>query len=47
MKQGENPDECFKNCAEIVEGKVYLPGQQHCYLEPQSAIVVPEENGEW
>ena len=47
MKQGEDPDDKFKDCAHVVEGKVYLQGQQHAYMEPQSAICVPEESGEW
>jgi xanthine dehydrogenase iron-sulfur cluster and FAD-binding subunit A len=47
FKQGENPDKHFKECAHVVEGDVFLPGQQHCYMEPQSAIVIPQENGEW
>uniref|UniRef100_A0A914Z7G7 FAD-binding PCMH-type domain-containing protein n=1 Tax=Panagrolaimus superbus TaxID=310955 RepID=A0A914Z7G7_9BILA len=47
FKLGEDPDKIFKDCAYTVEGDVHLPGQQHCYMEPQSAVVVPEENGEW
>uniref|UniRef100_A0A914DF20 FAD-binding PCMH-type domain-containing protein n=1 Tax=Acrobeloides nanus TaxID=290746 RepID=A0A914DF20_9BILA len=47
LKQGEDPDDKFKDCAHVVEGKVYLQGQQHAYMEPQSAICVPEESGEW
>lgn len=47
MKQGEDPEGLFGKCAHVVEGEVFLTGQQHAYMEPQSAVVVPEENGEW
>jgi xanthine dehydrogenase/oxidase len=47
LKLGEDPDKVFKDCAYIVEGCIYLPGQQHGYMEPPAATVIPEENGEW
>uniref|UniRef100_A0AC34FBH9 FAD-binding PCMH-type domain-containing protein n=1 Tax=Panagrolaimus sp. ES5 TaxID=591445 RepID=A0AC34FBH9_9BILA len=47
FKLGEDPEKIFKDCAYIVEGDANIPGQQHCYMEPQSAIIIPEENGEW
>ena len=31
----------------MVEGNIELNGQQHVYLEPQSSVCIPQEDGEW
>ncbi|KAE9552511.1 hypothetical protein FO519_004291, partial [Halicephalobus sp. NKZ332] len=44
---GQDPDEAFLSCAHVVEGNIRLEGQQHVYLEPQSAVCIPQEDQEW
>lgn len=44
---GENVDECFEKCDFFVEGTIGLDGQQHVYLETQSAVAIPGEENEW
>ncbi len=36
----------WKECDVVVEGRVDSGGQEHFYMETQSALVVPRENGE-
>ena len=38
-------EKAWKDCDVIVEGKVESGGQEHLYLETQSAIAIPEEGG--
>lgn len=40
-------DAAFASAADIIEGEVRVPGQDHFYLETQAALVVPEEDGTW
>ena len=40
------PESKFAECEVVVEGKVDIGGQEHLYLEPQSSIAIPKENGE-
>ena len=41
-----NIDEAWKQCTTIVEGTAESGGQEHLYLETQSAFAIPKENGE-
>ena len=41
-----NTDDAFTMADHIMEGEVYIGGQAHFYLETQSCIVTPGENGE-
>ena len=40
-------DAAFAHAADIIEGTVRVPGQDHFYLETQAALVMPEEDGTW
>lgn len=44
VKQG-NLEKGFSECAQVVEGEVSLCGQYHFYLEPQSALAIPQDEG--
>ncbi|MGK0186489.1 MAG: xanthine dehydrogenase/oxidase [Verrucomicrobiales bacterium] len=44
LKQGDL-EKGFAESAKVVEGEVNLCGQYHFYLEPQSALVVPKDDG--
>ena len=44
FKIGE-PDNIWKDCEYIFEGRADSGGQEHLYLETQGAIAVPTENG--
>ncbi len=35
----------FENADIIIEEEFYVAHQEHCYLEPQGTIVIPESNG--
>jgi xanthine dehydrogenase large subunit len=37
--------QAFKECNLVVEGRVESGGQEHVYLETQSALAIPEEGG--
>lgn len=40
-----NPEEAFKNCAYVIEGRVDSGGQEHVYLETQGALAEVREGG--
>lgn len=40
-------DGALKSAEHVIEGEVVLEGQDHFYLEPQSAVVTPGEDGEF
>lgn len=40
-----NTEEIFSDSPNILEGQYYCAGQEHFYLEPQSALAIPDENG--
>ena len=44
LKQGDL-ETAFSESSEIVEGEVSLSGQYHFYLEPQSALAIPKNEG--
>ncbi len=44
VKQGDL-EKGFEESVEIVEGEVNLCGQYHFYLEPQSALAIPKDEG--
>jgi len=46
IKRGDI-DEGMKKADYVIDGEVVLEGQDHFYLEPQSAIVTPGEDGEF
>ena len=44
VQQG-NLDEGFGKCSVTVEGEIKTPPQSQFYLEPQTALVIPKDNG--
>lgn len=40
-----NPEEARKRCAHVITGTAETGGQEHLYLETQSALAVPGEDG--
>lgn len=40
-----NVDEAWKDCQFIAQGSVSSGGQEHCYLETQRAMVIPQGGG--
>lgn len=40
-----NPEEIFANCPHYLEGIIRNEGQEHFYLETQSALAIPEDSG--
>jgi xanthine dehydrogenase large subunit len=40
-----NPEAVFANCSHYLEGIISNEGQEHFYLETQSALAIPEDNG--
>jgi len=45
MVERGKPEEAFEKADYIVEASFKTPYQEHCYLEPQACIAVPECNG--
>lgn len=41
-----NIEEAFKNAKNIIDGELVIGGQEHWYLETQTALVIPLEYGE-
>lgn len=41
----EDPDALFDNAATVVDESIYIRGQEHFYLEPQTALALPNEDG--
>lgn len=41
-----DPEEAFKQCAHIIEGELRTGAQEHWYLETQTCLCVPGEDGE-
>lgn len=44
LKSGDT-EEAFKSCDHIIVGEITTGGQHHFYMEPQTCLVVPEQNG--
>ncbi|GAH14020.1 unnamed protein product, partial [marine sediment metagenome] len=44
VRQGD-PEQGFSESEKVVEGEVNLCGQYHFYLEPQSALAIPKDEG--
>lgn len=40
-------DAAMAGCASVVEGSMRLGGQEHFYLEPQCAVMLPVEDDEF
>ncbi len=40
-----NPDEAFHECDHVIYGELNTGGQEHWYLETQSALCIPDEEG--
>jgi xanthine dehydrogenase large subunit len=40
-----NPNDAWKDCTHIFEGRTETNGQEHLYIETQGAYAVPQENG--
>lgn len=40
-----NPENAWKDCAYIFEGRTETNGQEHLYIETQGAYAIPQENG--
>ncbi|HBZ68130.1 MAG TPA: xanthine dehydrogenase molybdopterin binding subunit [Bacteroidales bacterium] len=40
-----NPDEAFDKCDHVIYGELFTAGQEHWYLETQSALCIPGEEG--
>ena len=40
-------DAAMAGCVRVVEGDMRLGGQEHFYLEPQCAVILPVENDEF
>lgn len=43
IEQGDTP-QALKESFKTVEGKIEVPGQSHFYLEPQSSLVIPQDD---
>ncbi|OAT86479.1 selenium-dependent xanthine dehydrogenase [Desulfotomaculum copahuensis] len=41
-----NPEEALARSAHVVTSRYYTPPTEHAYMEPESALAVPGENGE-
>ena len=40
-----NALEAMKSVDHVIEGKVFIGGQEHFYLEPNACLAVPAEDG--
>ena len=40
-----NIDEGFNEAEEVLEGTVRVGSQEHFYMEPQTCIAIPQEDG--
>lgn len=47
LQKGRDVDEVLAECVQVVEGDMSLGGQEHFYLEPQCAVIMPVENDEF